>query len=505
MLPKKSWIIISVFLLLISLPYLIGYLGNSATSQFSGILQNPGDAYSYLAKMRQGSEGEWLFKLPFTPTPGEGRALFLYYYLLGHISALFHTPLIIIYHLARIFNSIFLVGSIALILKKISAKWQISQNLGLFFTLFGSGLGWIYLRAGQTPTDLWVAEGYPFLSAYTNSHFPLALAIMVISIYLWILDRSVYKYFGLFVTGLMLSIILPFGSVILLILFGLDTALGWFLERQFNINAFLVFGISSLPYLIYSLGAIQSQPLLKIWNSQNVTPSAPAWDILLAFSPALIIAIYGGFHKAMAKDRIGILLLLWIGIGFGLCFLPISLQRRFLIGLYIPCAILATNGIAVIPSIKIRRYIQWLYTFLILPTNILVIIVSMYGVSTRDQRIYLSTNEVQGINWLDSNAQQEDVVLASAVDGLILPALAGVKVIYGHPFETPNATEAKQLVEFCLKDITDLTCKNYLLQNQVRYVYLSGTNEEITKYRANPLPGQIVYKNPNVIIYEYQP
>ena len=52
------------------------------------------------------------------------------------------------------------------------------QRFGLIVIL-GSGLGWIAAFFQQSTSDLWVAEAYPFLSAYTNPHFPLAIALML--------------------------------------------------------------------------------------------------------------------------------------------------------------------------------------------------------------------------------------------------------------------------------------------------------------------------------------
>ena len=48
-------------------PYLYAYFAAPPGRTFGGFLINTQDGNSYLAKMRQGYDGAWLFRLPFTP------------------------------------------------------------------------------------------------------------------------------------------------------------------------------------------------------------------------------------------------------------------------------------------------------------------------------------------------------------------------------------------------------------------------------------------------------
>ena len=51
--------------------------------EFAGFTYNAIDGNSYLAKMRQGWEGEWKFTLPYTSDPGEGTYLFFVLHMFG--------------------------------------------------------------------------------------------------------------------------------------------------------------------------------------------------------------------------------------------------------------------------------------------------------------------------------------------------------------------------------------------------------------------------------------
>jgi len=64
--------------ILAGLPYLLAWRWAPEGTRFAGFLLNPIDGFSYLAKMRQGADGGWLFRLPYASDPGDGVLLFIY-------------------------------------------------------------------------------------------------------------------------------------------------------------------------------------------------------------------------------------------------------------------------------------------------------------------------------------------------------------------------------------------------------------------------------------------
>lgn len=128
--------------------------------------------------------------------------------------------------------------------------------------------------------------------------------------------------------------------------------------------------------------------------------------------------------------------------------MPFNLQRRFLLGLYIPLAGLAVYGwMAISRRGFFQRRTGLILMILSLPTSILVLLSGISGAVSADRHIYLSTNEVQMMEWMLHNLDEGEVILASPETGLFIPAWAGQQVIYGHPFETVNAAVNKELVE----------------------------------------------------------
>ena len=51
--------------LMATLPYLVAWSTTPDDLFYVGLLTNPEDGHSYLAKMRQGIRGQWLFYLPY--------------------------------------------------------------------------------------------------------------------------------------------------------------------------------------------------------------------------------------------------------------------------------------------------------------------------------------------------------------------------------------------------------------------------------------------------------
>lgn len=437
-------------MLLISAPYIMGFLADSSQDQFGGFLINPIDGNSYLAKMQQGFRGEWKFQLPYTAEAGEGAYLFLFYLFLGHIGRITHIPLIYVFHGARLLSAVWLLFVISAMLRELFNENKMYRLCFLLAGL-GSGMGWIAALTGAFTTDFWVAEAYPFLSMYTNPHFSLGLGIMIYSL----LPRNREKPFNSLVSGLLLGIIQPFAVVILglvKVINGLvkivEDGLGLkALIRKRWIWSILAFCLAGGLVITYQYWAILSDPYLSEWHRQNITVKPAPWDLVLSLSPCLIMGLVG-IRRAWKKDT-GKLLLIWGGVSLVLVFIPWSLQRRFLTGIFFPLAALSVYGLDVL-SDKTRikfRYWAIAVVFLAIPTNLIVITSGIQAITEKNPKVFLDEGLVGALNWIDVNGEQDALVLADEVDGLFVPAYTGRKVIYGHPFETINAEAEREWVE----------------------------------------------------------
>ena len=455
MLLRRERFLIGAILLLvlagIAIPYLVGW-GNAGKSHlFTGFLLNPQDGNSYLAKMYQGWRGATSFTLPYSVERGEGAYLFLFYLFLGHIARLFDTPLIAIFHLARGLSALIMYLCLYRFLVHTFAQVHV-RIFAFILASIGSGLGWIALLFGGFTSDFWVAEAYPFLSAYSNPHFPLGLAVLLVLFTFTQGRNSGLSRWLTVLLSLLLAILLPFGVVlVLLILAGLvvwecyPSYSGVFRSVVFQRLAWI--GLAGIPVLIYDIVVTNQDPLLKIWNSQNLTPSPPLWDLLISLSPVIILAMVGVGTFYKSQERSIRLLITWAILGVLLLYIPWGLQRRFMLGLYIPVCALAAAGLGAMANNR-RRFslAAILITMLVLPTNLVILLSSAQAIHTHNPQIYLSKEEADGLDWINSQTPADATILAAPETGLFIPAHTGRRVFYGHPYETVDASQQKALV-----------------------------------------------------------
>ncbi|HLE15911.1 MAG TPA: hypothetical protein VI776_14270, partial [Anaerolineales bacterium] len=377
---KDAWFILLVslpVLVLITLPYLAAAQAGGEAYFFAGLLQNPVDGNSYLAKMYQGWRGEWTFTLPYTARPGEGTYLFLFYLFLGHLARFSGLSTVLVFHLARLASAAFMLLALwrffGAVLRDSGAR-----RLAFAIAGFGSGLGWLAALAGGFTADFWVAEAFPFLGAYANPHFPLGLALVLTLVAPAAQGERAsrpWKAWWTWLAGLVLGVVMPFGVVVAaLVLTGLiawenwpgsstyppfahpERTLHrdpaplfrrlWSLAGRLPVTFWRLFWLlaGGAPVLVYDYWVANTHPVLAGWNAQNQTPAPPLWDVFLSLSPALWLAIAGAWAAWRTGGRGPRLLLAWAGLGLLLLYLPFGLQRRFILGLYVPLAGLAALG-----------------------------------------------------------------------------------------------------------------------------------------------------------------
>lgn len=501
-----------LLLLVVSLPYFLAAQAGAGEFVFGGFLLNPIDGNSYLAKMYAGWRGDLRFRLPFTAEPGEGAFLFLFYLFLGKVAGWTGLPNLLVFHLARLVGAVALAFSLQRLLSQAlpASGWK---GYTLALAMFGSGLGWLAVPFGELTSDLWVAEAFPFLSSYANPHFPLSLAVLS---YVFTLPAAavspdttspLWSWRGLWrwaipagLAGLALAVLLPFGAV--LALGGLAGLAAWQAVERWQSGggssqpgdrgwrllepdlAWRLAGLAagSLPYLLYTLWVVRHDPQLAAWNAQNLTPTPPWWDLLLAFAPAWLLALPGAWGVAQRGQRTARLLLVWALLAGVLLVAPLGLQRRFMLGLDIPLALLAAWGLDQL-SQRLDRRVNLLATLallLALPTNLLIMLAAGHAIQTHDRAIFLTRGESQALTWLAQNTPESSLTLAAPETGLLIPAWTGRRVLYGHPFETVAADSERQAVQDFFKSCMELACDwEFLQQRGVDYIFYGPREQEL--------------------------
>lgn len=446
---------------LTSIPYLLANAAVSGKAVFGGFLIHPLDGFSYLAKMRQGLQGSWVFHLPYAAEPGEGVFAFVYMLLLGHLARLLDIPLLSTYHGARVVaaTAMYLVafGFFESVLPNRAPRW-----VAFILTLFGSGVGWLGLPSGLFGTDLWMPESIPFLTAYANAHFPVASAC-VLGV-AWAISQSGISVFrrslACLVCGFTLGAVLPFvmlSSATFLIAWNIweigragrinDWKGVWHTHRESLLPTGVYIGAAA-PWLVYDFWLTRTHPALAVWNAQNQTTSPPPFDYLLGFGMVLLFAMIGTILVRVDKERSGRLLIAWVIVTAVLLYAPINVQRRLSQGLFFPLAALAGLGLDEAGRRwRIFAPVLVMTMALSVPSNITVVLAGLQSVYRLEPRITLSQAEAGAYKWASDHVPPGSLILAGELAGNRLPAFADVRVVFGHPFETPHATVERDWME----------------------------------------------------------
>ena len=517
------WVVLVTLVLVIAsnLPYLVAWMVRPAGTHFTGLLVNPLDGHSYIAKMRQGLDGSWRFRLAFTPEPQEGAYLYLLHIALGHVARWTGLPLIALYHGARVLGGVFLLLVAYRFIASLEGE-QGQRRLALLLLSVSSGLGWLVAPAGYMSSDLWVPEAFVFYSILGKLHFPLAIALMLVI--LMELARpgrepGWRETLVAAVASVGLGVMQPFGVILVYATLAAWLALRWLRDRRVTWRAAgwtVAAGLVALVYPLYGVLAIQADPVLAGWNAQNQTPSPPAWDWLLSFGLVGALAVPGVATAVRRRTDASLLLVAWvIAAGAGM-YAPLALQRRLALGLQVPVALLAAAGWWQVIRPRLRARLRGPVTVAMLGlstlTNLFLVAMLVLAALRGEPRFYLSDGEWQALEWLRDAVDHDRVVLCAPQTGMFVPAWAGQRVVYGHPFETVDAERRKAQVEaYWSGEMSPAEQGSFLRENRVGYLLVGPRELEIGERRleigdwrleTTQLTGEPVFEAGDVSVYE---
>lgn len=498
------WVILvgSALVLLAFSPLIWVALRGTPDWQFMGVLHNYQDGATYLSKIRLGYEGNWLVYFQHTPETHNGAFMVVTYLFLGQLASLISVPPIVMFHVARVGAALFMYVSIY---QLGAAIWTRVRARRAFFVIasLGSGLGWLFaplLQNTQFP-DFAVPEAYLFYSTLMNVHFPLAIACLALLVGLFITayrpgaedDPRVNASMPL---AAVLSIALallypqalaPFGGALVLYV-----AIIWWQDKQVPtrlIRWMLAVALPALPIAAYYAITIMYNPAMKAWNDQNVTTSPGILEVLVGLGIPLLIAVPGIYRAIRRFERDGDrLMLLWLVCMLVAMYLPINVQRRFMVGMMIPIAYFATRAIEDVWLKHIsRRWRPVMYCVLIPLMSVsqilmlfLPVLPAITGYPQAAEGIFLQRDYGDVYRWLEDRVSSDDVVLASPLVSAWIPGWTGARVVYGHPYETLNAAvKEAQVREWFSGTESAEACAALLETYNVRFVVYGPQEEKL--------------------------
>lgn len=469
-----TWVALGV-LALTSAPYLVGWAASTPERLFGGFVFAVEDGNSYLAKMRLGARGDWLFHDVYTPEPHEGGLFFLFHLLLGKLAALTGWSLVLTYHLARlVFGFILLLVTYRFIAAFASLRRV--RRLAFLLVALSGGLGWLLVALGagnwlnSPPLDMYLPEGYTFLAVFGFPHLAAARSLLLggLLFLLRAFERGQARFaLAAGVSWLAMGLIVPFyvviaGVVIIAYLVArflpphptVATKASWPLA--------VLAGLVAAPVVLYSLIAFSTNPVFRTWSQQNLILSPHPLHYVMGYLLPALLAVAGAW-VVWRKVRHGRLLVAWVVVAPLLVYIPFNLQRRLIEGFQVPLSLLAAYGFyfGLAPVLWRRTggggQKRWplaphptsLFALLVC-LSILTPLMLVFGGTrvalARSEPIFHSASEVAALDWLDAHAPPDALVLSAYETGNYLPARADVRAFLGLGPETVDLPRKRALV-----------------------------------------------------------
>lgn len=447
---------VSVCLLIMAFsPLFIAASVPGAQGQFMGGIHKYSDVATYLSRMVQGRDGDWLVHLQHTPEAHRSALINPLYTALGHLSRWTIDSNIITFHVARLLASLIMYLSIYQLAATI---WVRVRSRRIFFILasLGMGLGWLVATfTGETwSADLLFVQPFPFLGTLVGVHYPLAVALLAL---LSAVSVSVFRpmncewptvnnqaVVGLLAT-LALSFVYPEALIPLSLAFGATTAVHWWQARQVQQRELAWMSwllIPSVPLAAYYFLTMTRNPVIATWIQQHsldgLHPLALPVGISLLVAIGLPSLLRAVRRLEADTDRF---MLLWLLAMLSTFYLVAPFRPSFLTALSLPLAYFATRSLETVWLAQMSRSAKrrWfifgvvLLSFGPLYVTLVPIVPLVQGatIAAMPPPAYRSALE-----WLNNRLREENVVLASPIISSWIPAWTGARVVYGHDRET---------------------------------------------------------------------
>ena len=509
-----------VFLiLLISLsPFLYNLLNTPKDYFFTGAHNYPPDYMSYLAQIKAGLEGHLFYLNKFT-TELNPQPVFntIHFTLLGLLGKPLNAHPIFIYHSSRlIFGALYLFVIYFFI--SLYFKRPLERLCAFSLAVFTSSIP--HLVNGNLSVYL---PDYTYLDVLFRTTFLPHHLLRNIYFYLLFifflksLDKEILSKKALILlplVGIHLGTLSPHHSIIFLLTTYFFLFLILLRERKFpqQVLPFLVLTTPSVFFGTFLLNQTFSSDIgkvVKLWeiNVHNPLSFSP---VFLALGPTVFLAISSLLNKKTYQKKFTFLLVFTIFSLFLAIFptekyLPISHVRFLQIPILPALSILAIQGIKTLKS-----------TLLVVLTILSILIsIPSYFFSFHQQTTYYLKNptnfyikkaEFAGLDFLDKNTKENEVVLANQFDGNLIPGFTGNRVFVGHLLNTYQYSQKAKIADNFFQGIISQKDALALFQNHnIKYVWFgeleAGWGTNLPKIYPN-LNLKEIYKNPSVTIYE---
>ncbi len=528
--------------LLLQIPYALGYWSARTGTEYSGLLVNLSDV-TYYVGIQLGRQGEWLYRIRFTSELHAGAFLYTFYLALGHLARMLNLDAVMMWHLSRavIGFGMFMVlfGFIAYFIE--NPKWRL---VAFVLALVGAGFDLFHLPfdavdpASAVPLDLRMPEAHLFFSAFTYPHYSAAIALMLIVF--WCALRGVLenaargKWIAFALGGALANVgvamVYPFLVLLTASVLGVFYFfLAWRAKKiLWRDGVFLVIlFLPAAPLLLYYQRVLATNEIIRLWNEQVITYSPNPLHYFLTYGAYLVPALWNLWRARFgegAEIPHRAFLWIWLAVVAILLYAPLNAQRRFVEGVQVPLAILATMALyeTVLPRLAqtrwfqnlarrpnysvagLRKLLTVLYVGVVSSASVFVLASAVLTTTVlQTYPFFRAREELAAMDWLSQNVSREAVVFSTYYTGAWLPHRAGTRAYIGQYYETTNFFEKFRATEnFFDAQTDDATRREFLRAHEIPYLFYGRAEREAGNFdpsRAAYL--QRVFENGDAVIY----
>ncbi|MBI5950914.1 MAG: hypothetical protein HY865_04605 [Chloroflexi bacterium] len=503
------WFLLAALLVLAfaSIPFWVGRASETEDLRFRGTYFDETDYAVHLSMMQAGRMGDWVYQMRFTNEEHRPAYLRMFYIVLGHVSKWIGLDVESTFHLARWVFGFAALYAIYRLLCKIFPNSNHARAPFLLAAL-GAGAGWLQLLLGAplepiSPIDFWLIDAYVFFSISLFPSFSFTLALMAWALNLFLDYLETGKPQTIFLVSLLAILSQttnPISFAVVDMAFAGAVLALWWNNKKIearHIVALAVIALAQIPLLVYNYLVLSRDPFWRQFTAQNQTLSPPPMFYLWGFAPFWLFALYGVFIALGERNPKLLALTAWTVGGFALAYLPVAIQRRFILGITIPLAALAIHGLSNllkrIPILMKRENV--VYFSYILLASISSIYLSL-GLSlflrTLPEGKFYPRDVESALVWLNENAVPNDFVLADVPTSQLVAQRTRLKVYVGHEMETLGYEDKLREMElFFNGEMPD----GWLAETQVKWVIANKDDD------LNTTGLEAVYENGSAAVY----
>lgn len=502
-----------------SIPYWVAHSSETNDLLFRGAYFDEVDYAVHISMMQAGRMGDWTYKMRFTSEEHQPAFIRVFYIFLGHISNWINLNAEATYHFARWVFGFTALFSIYQLCRKVFDEINLSRTAFLLCALGGgAGLLQILFNAPQlksvSPIDFWLIDAYIFfsISIFPSFSFTLALMATALNLYLDYLIKGKWITLCLIAMLAVISqIINPIAFAVIDIACAGATVFLWWKNREFQkqqLLALVIMALAQIPLLVYNFLILNRDPIWSQFTLQNQTLSPSPVYYAWGFAPFWLLAIYG-MVLAFRENNVNMTAMsAWIISGFILAYLPLPIQRRFLLGITIPLGILAIYALnhflkrlsTKVPALLKRE--QLIYFSYLLFSSISFITLSLGSslyLQSRPADNFYPRDLEKALSWLDKNASPNDFTLGEIKTGQLIAQRTRLQTYIGHPMETLHFDKKLISVEAFYKGNAN---KDWLQKTPIQWVVYGPYEKELTPTFSPEANLTLVFKNKTVLIYK---